>query len=267
MNLFYIAHPQPFWFVQSDLLAKLFSAEIAKVKVIRDRRTRLDRYLDSPEAKVSQRKLCFVVLAHGKVWQIAAESFAIRKEPSPRISEEDSSVLNWIAELGAGDAPAWVLDTKRVVNRLREHLLNALPHALRTGSYDMDDPVQMNAIESAKSTLNKLESLQSLIERVLDQQFSRVSQRWAQTVKKPNNRAGLETRLKLFAAIRKILKANRDLKGIEFCAALDRRHAPPLYDWVKKGGWSAGMTWKAAWKDRDLQRKIRRVRQDAFKNR
>jgi len=187
MNFFYIAHPQPFWFVESDLLADLLFAEIAKLKPIRDQHAHLDGLFDSPDATRSQRKLCFFVLAHGQVLEIISELFASRYEPSPRISEGDSKILNWINGLAASDAPDWVLATHRVVDLLAVHLKDALPEPLRAESYITDDPIRMRAIESAVKTLNTLESLQSFIERVVDQQFHRLSRRWTPKVKKPKH--------------------------------------------------------------------------------
>jgi hypothetical protein len=81
----------------------------------------------------------------------------------------------------------------------------------------------------------------------------------------PNKRKGWEQRGKLHGAIRKILSANPGLQGMEFCAELDKRHAPPLLDWKESGEWRNGLTWKEAWRDSDLRRKIRRVRQEAQK--
>ncbi len=85
--------------------------------------------------------------------------------------------------------------------------------------------------------------------------------------RRPNKRKGWEQREKLYRAIRKLLTHNPSLKGMKFCAELDKRHAPPLYDWMKLGQWRDGLTWKEAWNDPDLQRKIRRVRQEAMKSR
>lgn len=79
----------------------------------------------------------------------------------------------------------------------------------------------------------------------------------------PNKRKGWQQRLKLYSAIRKVLNANRALQGIAFCAELDKRHAPPLLDWTESAEWRNGLTWKEAWHDPDLRRKIRRVRQEA----
>jgi hypothetical protein len=83
----------------------------------------------------------------------------------------------------------------------------------------------------------------------------------------PNKRKGWQQKQKLCNAIQKILRDNPSLQGIKFCAALDKRHAPPLFDWVKSKEWQEGFTWKEAWGDSRLKRKIRRVRQEAIKNR
>jgi hypothetical protein len=81
----------------------------------------------------------------------------------------------------------------------------------------------------------------------------------------PNKRKGWRQRLKLYSAIRKVLSANPSLQGMGFCAELDKRHALPLLDWRESGEWREGLTWKEAWRDPDLRRKIRRVRQEAQK--
>ncbi len=81
----------------------------------------------------------------------------------------------------------------------------------------------------------------------------------------PNKRKGWGQRLKLYSAIQKVLSAKPSLQGMEFCAELDKRHAPPLLDWTESGEWREGLTWKEAWGDLDLRRKIRRVRQEAQK--
>jgi hypothetical protein len=81
----------------------------------------------------------------------------------------------------------------------------------------------------------------------------------------PNKRKGWEQRLKLYKAVRNALSANPSVQGMEFCAELDKRHAPPLYDWMKRGEWREGLTWREAWHNRLLRRRIRRVRQEAMR--
>jgi hypothetical protein len=65
--------------------------------------------------------------------------------------------------------------------------------------------------------------------------------------------------------MRTVLSANPNLQGVKFCAELDKRHAQPLWDWGKSGEWREGLTWKEAWGNPNLRRKIRRVRQEAQK--
>jgi hypothetical protein len=65
--------------------------------------------------------------------------------------------------------------------------------------------------------------------------------------------------------MRKVLRANPELQGMEFCAELDRRHAQPLLDWIQSKEWREGLTWKEAWDKPLLKPKIRRVRQEAQK--
>jgi len=83
--------------------------------------------------------------------------------------------------------------------------------------------------------------------------------------REPNKRKGWEQREKLYDAIRKVLSESPRLQGTEFCAALDKRHALPLYDWEETGEWRKEFTWKMAWRDPKLKKKIRRVRQEAQK--
>jgi hypothetical protein len=84
-------------------------------------------------------------------------------------------------------------------------------------------------------------------------------------IRRPNKRQGWEQREKLYHAIRDVLGRDSSLQGIALCAELDKRHAPPLFDWTKNGGWPEGLTWKEAWRQSGLRRKIRRVRQEALK--
>ncbi|HTU34437.1 MAG TPA: hypothetical protein VMF66_11605 [Candidatus Acidoferrum sp.] len=83
--------------------------------------------------------------------------------------------------------------------------------------------------------------------------------------RQPNNRKGWQKREKAYTAIRAILTKEPSLKGMKFCAALDTRHAQPLQDWTDSGEWRQGLTWKEAWRESGLKRKIRRVRQEAMK--
>ena len=109
--------------------------------------------------------------------------------------------------------------------------------------------------------------LAELLERVRNEEIAAAGAIRAESPpeqkRQPNKRKGWEQREKLYSVIRKILRANSNLQGIAFCAELDRRHALPLWDWVKSSEWREGLTWKEAWRIPKLQRKIRRVRQEA----
>lgn len=110
-------------------------------------------------------------------------------------------------------------------------------------------------------------NLGEVVERVRNEEIAAAGAVRSETThapaRQPNKRRGWEQRLKLHGVIRKILSSDPSLEGIEFCAELDRRHALPLHDWLARGEWRAGLTWKEAWNDPDLRRKIRRVRQEA----
>ena len=82
----------------------------------------------------------------------------------------------------------------------------------------------------------------------------------------PNKRKGWQQREKLYIVMRGILSKHPHLQGIGFCAELDKRHALPLVDWTETEEWREGLTWKEAWTDAQLRRKIRRVRQEAQKS-
>jgi hypothetical protein len=177
----------------------------------------------------------------------------------------------------------------QVVELLPFRIVKGLPEPLRRQGFYTNDPAQDAAIRSAAKTLSTLEQIQTLTQGVLDQQLQRLASRWTTIsaisqsqpdqhprtttgtigvqTRRLNKRKGWEQKLKLYSAIQNALNRNSSLEGIEFCAELDKRHAPPLYDWVKSGDWQEGLTWKEAWHDPRLRKKIRRVRQEAMKGR
>jgi hypothetical protein len=114
-------------------------------------------------------------------------------------------------------------------------------------------------------------ALRAVIERVRNEETAAAGaiprQAANNTARGPNKRKGWEQRVKLYRAIQKVLSANPELQGMEFCAELDKRHAPPLSDWTEREEWREGLTWKEAWGNPALRRKIRRVRQEAMKDR
>ena len=248
------SYPRPFGFATSELLTGVLRAEINLVSQLLAKYPNVRKLLDEPHATVQQRTACFTLLAHRKLMEMISEVFASRHQESPALSDVESDAVRRTNNLVADDAPAWALEMHQVVERLPAHIYAELPEPLRT----------------AKDLLNNAEQLQALTARVLDQQSKRLVQRWSKGVVKvrgPNKRKGWEQREKLYEAIRRALNANRSLQGIELCAELDRRHAPPLCDWVVRGEWRKGLTWKEAWSNKRLRSRIRRVRQEAQKRR
>ncbi len=177
-DVIYIPDPRPFWFIESELATDLLQAEIAKINRLSEEHPQLRGLFDASEATDSERKLCFALLARRKVLDVIYELFASRYEQSPALGDEESKALNVTNSLVASDAPDWVLEMDRVVDRLPAHLRDALPEYLRPEGYNSNDPVQMEALESAANTLNTVERLQTLIEEVLAQQFERLARRW-----------------------------------------------------------------------------------------
>ncbi|MGA9972668.1 MAG: hypothetical protein WBQ07_20205 [Candidatus Acidiferrales bacterium] len=297
MNDFiYIPDPQPFWFVTSELLSDAISAEIILVDHLLSDRPGLIQWIDNPEAEAEQRRICFAVAARNKVMFNMSDTIASRHEPSGPLDERETKTIRLISNLILPDAPAWVMEMDRVIERMPSHLYAALPQPLRTGSFD-NSSEQSEAINA----LSTLEQLQKFVQATIDEQLGRLEARWRPSLpdhrfaefearlnavvdthiekqlistearvqmtpsRRMNKRAGWEDREKLYVAIQKILKDNPTLQGIKFCAALDQRHAPPLHDWIKSGQWTKGLTWKEAWGNPKLCSKIRRVRQEAQK--
>lgn len=114
-------------------------------------------------------------------------------------------------------------------------------------------------------------ALEAAIEKVLNEEIAAAGAvpvaRVVTAGRGPNKRDGWQQKQKLYGAIRKILTKNPNLQGIDFCAELDKFHAPPLRDWEKSAEWRDGLTWKEAWQNPKLCDRIRRVRQEAMKTR
>jgi hypothetical protein len=280
------ADDDPFWFLSPELLTRFFHAEFDVVTRLLAKHPDLPNLLDAPEATVPERTACFELLAHRQLVGVIDEKFIARHTESPSLDDVESSTLNRAYDLVPADAPTWVLEMHQVVERLPAHIYHSLPEALHIGRYP-DNPEQMQAIESAAQTLGTVEQIQALTDGVINQQLHRLVRRWAASIpatshsqldqhprtpetlgertRRINKRKGWEQKLKLYRAVRNALNRNPSPQGIDFCAELDKRHAPPLYDWVKSGEWQEGLTWKEAWREPHLRRKIRRVRQEAQK--
>jgi hypothetical protein len=282
-----LSYDNPFWFANDELLTDLLRVEVHFVAQYFANYPDLSEFFDIPKATIEQRTVCFAVLAHCALMHEIYETFAGRQEQSPSLGEEEKDVLRRTRTLFDSDAPTWVLELNEVAQRLPARIYEALPEPLRRGSgFYANDPVQTEHIASAARDLSSVERIQALVERVFREQLQRLEGRWSasifllsnsQSVQQPIttstkqtrrtiNREGWEQRLKLYRAIQNVLTRDSSLQGIEFCAQLDTRHAPPLYDWVKAGQWREGLTWKEAWNDPRLRKKIRRVRQEAMKS-
>lgn len=278
----------PFWFANDELSTDLLRVEIHTVAQLFAEHADLSTFFDLPEPTPEQRTACFTVLAHCALIAEIYERFAGQYSQSPSLGDEEKYVHERTRTLFDSDAPTWVLELNEVAQLLPARIYEALPEPLRRGSgFYANDPVQTEHIASAARDLSSVERIQALVERVFREQLQRLEGRWSASIfllsnsqsvqqsittsmkqtRRTINREGWEQRLKLYRAIQNVLTRDSSLQGIEFCAQLDTRHAPPLYDWVKAGQWREGLTWKEAWNDPRLRKKIRRVRQEAMKNR
>jgi hypothetical protein len=174
----YLPPPQPFWFVSSELSADLLHAEIVTVNGLIDQHPELRSLFDVPKATVSQRKLCFALLAHRELLETLYELFAGRYEQPPSFGEEQSRALRSSDGLITSDAPEWTLELNRVVHALPYHLFNALPESLRHSGLSSEDSAQLSAVRGAAEALGTLEQIRKLIAAVLDQQLERLAERW-----------------------------------------------------------------------------------------
>jgi hypothetical protein len=282
--------PEPFWFVSSKVLADLMRAELDTLNQLITERPDFRNLLDTPEATLPQRKVCFALLAHRKLFQIVDEQLVSRYDDSPALDQNQSNALAHTRNLVVDDAPAWVLEMNQSIELLPYRMLEALPEPLHRQGFYTNDPAKDAAIRSAADALNSIEQIQTLTKEVLDRQFLRLANRWPTTkpvsvsppvqinqpvhttvilhkeARGPNKRKGWQQRLKLYSTIQKVLSKKPSLTGAKFCAELDNRHALPLVDWETSGEWRNGLTWKEAWSNPTLRRRIRRVRQEAMKD-
>src|SRR6516225_3219766 len=115
------ADDDPFWFVSSELLARVFHAELGVVTQLLAKHPNLPNLFDAPEGTVQERAACFALLAHFKVFETADEKFTARYEESPSLDDVESNTLKRIHSLVPADAPAWVQEMQQVVEQLPSH--------------------------------------------------------------------------------------------------------------------------------------------------
>src|SRR5713101_7030545 len=113
--------PRPFWFASTELLTKVFHAEINVVTRLLAQYPNLADLLDAPEATIQERTVCFSLLAHRSIIETVDETFTGRYEESPSLDEVESSALKRTYGLVAADAPTWVLEMLQVVEHLPHH--------------------------------------------------------------------------------------------------------------------------------------------------
>jgi hypothetical protein len=175
------AEEDPFWFVSTELLTRMFHSEINVVTQLLANHSDFRKLLDAPEAEVPERTACFALLAHRKLLEMIDEKFVARYE-STSLDDVESNTLKLTYDLVSADAPAWALEMHQVVERLPVHIYTSLPEPLRMGGINRDNVEQMQAVKSAKKTLSNVEQIRALTERVLDQQLNRLKRRWSAAI-------------------------------------------------------------------------------------
>jgi hypothetical protein len=244
----YIPDPMTFWFVDLEIAAELMRAEFARINALAKRDPQIRSVLDSDTASSSQRQLCFELLAHRKVLEIVEECFVQRHLQPPALGEEESIAATFSNNLVIGDAPDWVLQMTRTVDRLAVHLRDALPAALQIEGYS-DDPLRIEAIQSARDTLNTVEEVQNFIEKVLTQQFGRIAGRWSTPSTTERKLATVRRRRRTRDKQR--LYRDQEIAEIDECAPtiseflrlMDERGIlpqPTWKDWPTSGKWVEG---------------------------
>jgi hypothetical protein len=256
-DISYLPPPDPFWFASSELLDELLRVELSLINRLHKQQPELRGLLDNSAATASDRKTCFTLLAHRKVLEMISEMFAARYEV-PSLTDEESNGWNATSGFVTSDAPDWVLDMDRVMERLPNHIFKALPEALRTGRTNQNDAAQMDAIRG----LGTLGQLQSLIERVFDKQLGRLEARWSASsslipsqpppriIKKKKSRRRHDKqradRDKLIAEIAEAAET-----PAEFLRLMDERKVPRHPTW---NGWPG--SWAKAYRDPHLRKLI-----------
>jgi len=270
-----LSSKNPFWFASHEVLTHLLRAEVHSVDLLFANYPDLSEFFDIPEATIEQRTVCFAVLVHRALMHEIYETFAGRQEQSPSLGEEEKDVLQRTRALFDSDAPAWVLETNEVAERLPARICDALPEPLRAGGYGFarNNPERMQAIESAKNGLSRVEDLDVLIKLVLDQQLQRLQGRWAAPRplvvqgSSPKKRKRTRTQDKLSVRRDKMIAEIDDISPttVEYLKNMDERNVTPQPTW---SGWPG--SWVKAYKDprlrklihQDKSRALARVRGD-----
>jgi hypothetical protein len=262
----YVFAPQPFWFASSELSADLMRAELNTIHQLLAEHADFRKLLDSPEATSAERKACFALLAHRKLFQLIDEQRVSMYDDPFSLDERELHALSRTSNLVAGDEPGWVREMNEVVERLPPRILAALPEPLHSQSFNTGNPEQDEASRSAAMTLSTVERIQALTERVIDEQWRRFAGRWPTPVvsqappmqsngktlqpnKKKSPRKRDKQRIARYQEIAEI--ADISETNIEFLQTMDERKVKPQPTW---SGWPG--SWVQAYKNERLRKLI-----------
>jgi hypothetical protein len=258
---FYMPYPQPFWFVDSEVLMDLIAAEIALTARLLTENPEVPNWFENSETDTRQRKICFTVAARRTILADVSETIAARYEVARPLNEDESETIRRINNLIASDAPAWASEMQRVIERMPTHLYAGLPESLRRARID-ESIEQTQAIEA----LSTVEHIQTFIQGVIDQQAERLAKRWTKPVitievprpQKPKIRRARDkqraTRYQVIAEI-----AGYSESQAEFLKSMDDRKVRPQPTWV---GWPD--SWSKAYKDKRLRKLIQQDKSRAL---
>jgi hypothetical protein len=257
----YVSSPQPFWFASSELSASLMRAELNRLHQLLTEYPDFRKWFDSPKATLSERKVCFALLAHRTVFQLIDEHRVSMYEDPLSLDDRQLYALSETRNLVAGDEPAWVREVKEVAERLPSRILAALPQPLHSQSFNTGNPKKDEASRSAAMTLGTVEQIQRLAEQVIGQQWQRLAARWPTTVvtqspplplqpiKKKVPRKRDKQRIARYQEIAEI--ADISETNIEFLQTMDERNVKPQVTW---SGWPG--SWVQAYKNARLRKLI-----------
>lgn len=264
----------PFWFANDELSTDLLRVEIHSVAQLFAEHADLSTFFDLPEPTPEQRTACFTVLAHCALMGEIYERFAGQYSQPPSLGDEEKYVHERTRNLFDSDAPAWVLETNEVAERLPSRVYDALPEPLRRGGFHADDPAQREIIWAAASELSSIPKIQALIEEVFRQQLQRLEGRWSaaqpatsvvkEIVVHPESkkRKGRRTRDKLrMLRDKEIAEIDDVVETIgDFLQLMDERKVKPQPTWSTWPG-----TWLKAYNDPHLRDLIHKDKSRSLK--
>jgi hypothetical protein len=249
----------PFWFVSSEVLTRVFRAEINVIAQLFSAYPALRKFLDTPQATIQQRTISFKLLVHRRIIEVIDDTIAARYEKNLTFNEYESHAVSESANLVTSDAPAWVLEMNEVAAWFPTRLHAALPEGLRDHVLCAIDPKKRAAaFLLAEETFGTIEQVQSLIARVFDEQLQRLSERWPVTTSPVHSESHFDRSNRRPAAqriVRRKLNRTSDKLRIvrdrliyeiddisqtmtEFLRLMDARKVKPQPTWEWPGSWA-----------------------------